>query len=96
MLLNHKLFDLTVKCHDLPPRLCAEKDDTGSPTTYWKPQLATAPLTAAFALHLAGAPSAAGSAIMVADVMAGVTGPYMAEGPAAMLEMIQEEPTGAH
>ena len=68
----------------------------GSPKTLWEPRLATAPLTAAFAFAYAGAPSAAGAVIMLADLLTSFAGPHMAEGPAAMLEIIREEPTGAH
>ena len=78
------------------PRTCAEKDDMGSSTRLWEPQLATAPLTATFAHLYLGAPSAAAALVNLADHFTSLAGPFMAEGPAAMLEMIQEEPTGAH
>eukprot|EP01052_Picozoa_sp_SAG31_P004509 SAG31_NODE_187_length_20848_cov_22.521953_15_plen_179_part_00 len=61
----------------------------------WAPRVSAAQLTEGFAYHLYGYGSAAAASIASADAALTWSEPYCAEVPAAMLEMIKAEPSGA-
>ena len=67
----------------------------GSGTVYWKPRLASAQITEAFAERTWGFPSAAAFAVGVADAFTAMSQPYCAELPAAVLEIVAAEPSSA-
>ena len=66
-----------------------------SGTVQWVPRQASVQLTETFASHTSGTPSAAGTSIGVADYFSILSQPFTAELPAAVLEIIAAEPSGA-
>ena len=74
-------------------------DGTGrslnSGKVYWKPRLASAQITEAFAERSWGLPSAAAYAISPADSFTAFSQPFCAELPAAVLEIVAAEPSNA-
>ena len=61
----------------------------------WVPRLPQAQLTEAFGTFSLGLPSAAALAVSSVDYYIAVSEPWTALLPAAILEIIQEEPSGA-
>ena len=60
----------------------------------WKPRLATAQLVETFGNQTLGAPSAAALAIGAADYYSHLSQPFCALLPAAVLEVVRNEPSG--
>ena len=67
----------------------------GDGSIYWAPRQASSQLTEAFPHHGHGSPSAAAMAIGTVDIFSALSQPFTAELPAAILEVVAAEPSGA-
>ena len=83
----------TASMFTVGPDGIARGADSG--TIDWVPRQASAQLTEAFANPTWGSPSAAAISIGLGDVFTMFSKPYAAELPAAILEIIVAEPSGA-